>query len=138
MRRGLAAFDKSDGATDLAVRDALRPATEVEDTKTGAAATELVGECEHLLCRSAESAQSCDHQSVSVFQCVERAVELGTRISGARDTVINVQVMTPNAGRDQIRFLSVGALLPCRHSRVPNQLRLVAPLCLITNDEYRN
>ena len=55
MRRGLAAFDTSDGATDLTVRDVLRPATEVEDTKTGAEAMELVGECEHVLCRSAES-----------------------------------------------------------------------------------
>ena len=52
--------------------------------------------------------------------------------------MVNVQVITPNAGRDQIRFLSVGGLLPCRHSHLPNQLRHVAPLCLITNDEYRN
>ena len=73
-----------------------------------------------------------------MFQCVERAVELGTRSSGAGDTVVNVQVIAPNAGRDQICFLSVGGLLPCRHSRVPNQLRYGAPLCLITNDEYRN
>ena len=49
---------------------------------------------------------------------------------------VDVEVIAPHAGIQEVRHLAVCVLLPCRHSRIPDQLPHVHPICLATNVEY--
>ncbi|GAB2627846.1 hypothetical protein GCM10009696_36440 [Kocuria himachalensis] len=50
--------------------------------------------------------------------------------------MVQIEVIAPHTGGEQVRHLPVCILLPHRHTGIPDQLPHVHPLCLATNVEY--
>lgn len=57
------------------------------------------------------------------MQCAQGVVELRAGSAGAGDALVNVEVVTSDTGCKEVGFLPVCGLLPCRYSRVADQLR---------------
>ena len=61
------------------------------------------------------------------MECAERTVELGPLFSSTGDAVVDVEVVTPDAGSKNVGLLPVGGLLACGYARVADQLWHCAP-----------
>jgi hypothetical protein len=112
-------------------------ATRVQHAETCAAAVEILGEVEHVLRRSTQPVQSRDDESVAILESIQRAIEVRPRCSGARNPLVDIEVVAPDTRGQDIGLLPVGGLLARRYSRVADQFRHSAPGCFITNGEYR-
>lgn len=66
--------------------------------------------------------QSGDHQGVPLLQGEHCLVELRPRRLGAGHPVIDIEVITPDSGREQVLDLPVGVLSPGRDPRVSDEL----------------
>lgn len=112
-------------------------AAEIENTEASTAAAELVGERQHVLRRATQPVKGSDDQGVASFECGEGGVELRSGCARARDVVVNVEVITADAGSNQLNFLSVCRLLPGRYARVSDELGHGCPFCcLITSPSH--
>ena len=67
---------------------------------------------EHVLGGAPEPVQRRDHEGVACDERLERPVEGGPGCPGARDAAVEVEVVAPDAGAQEIRLLPVGGLLP--------------------------
>ena len=97
-------------------------ATQIQNAKPRTSSAKLFRQCEHVLRGSAESIPGSDHKSVARDQRVKRPVELRPRCPGPGDSVIDVEVITPYAGGQQIRLLPIGGLLFQGNPRIADQL----------------
>jgi hypothetical protein len=67
-------------------------------TRRPAPAAEFVGEGKHVLSGSPEPVQSRNDEGVTLHECVECSIELGSRRARSGDTLVDVEVITSNAG----------------------------------------
>lgn len=82
----------------------------------------LVGEGEHVHRRATEAVEGGDHKCVANVECSQGEVELRPACSSTRDPVVDVEVVAPDAGAEEIVDLTVGRLVSGRYPRVANQL----------------
>jgi hypothetical protein len=79
-------------------------------------------EGEHVLRRPAEAIEGRDDEGVAVVQRAQRLVERRTGRASSGDAVIDVEVIAPDAGSEEVCGLSIRVLLTRRHPRVPDEL----------------
>ncbi len=66
--------------------------------------------------------ESRDREGVAVVPRAQRLIEHRPGRASYQDAVIDVEVIAPIAGREEVRRLSVSVLLTRRHPRRPDEL----------------
>ena len=117
--------------------------TQVQHPQPRSPAPQCFSESQHILRRSPQPIQRRDDQSVAVLERLHRLVKLWAGCTGARHSMVDIEIIVPYTCTDQIRHLTVRVLLSCRDPRIPNQFFHVNPYmsrnqCLVPDSRHRD
>jgi hypothetical protein len=97
-------------------------AAKIEDPKLNPAAAQAFGKREHVLRRFAQPVQRREHECVTRLKRGDSDIKLRTSRSSSGIPFIDLEVVTPDAGRQDIGPLFDRGTVPSRYSRVTDQL----------------
>ena len=103
----------------------------IQHPEACAAAAEFLSESEHVLRPSTQPNQSSDDERIAVLEGIEgieRSVEVWSSRSSTGDTVVDIEVVEPDASGEKIDLLPIGGLLARGYARMADQLRHSAPV----------